>query len=137
MIGSISVSLSWTASTDNVGVSSYNVSGVSVTVAKTQAVVDDWSGTRPVPGARINYSIAVNATGSGTATNVVFIDNIPANTTYVPGSLALDGTPVTDAVGLPDDGDYVAAPTARVRVPLGSLDTAAGTKTITFTVTIN
>ena len=118
-------------------VSSYNVSGVSVTVAKTQAVVDDWSGTRPVPGARINYSIAVSATGSGTATNVVFIDNIPANTTYVPGSLALDGTPVTDAVGLPDDGDYVAAPTARVRVPLGSLDTAAGTKTITFTVTIN
>ena len=117
--------------------STYQVAGVSVTATKTQTVVDDWSGARPVPGARINYSIAVSATGSGTATNVVFIDNIPANTTYVAGSLALNGTPVTDAVGLPDDGDYVAAPTARVRVPLGSLNTAAGTKTITFTVTIN
>lgn len=117
--------------------STYLVAGISVTAVKTQTVVDDWSGARPVPGARINYSIAVSATGSGTAANVVFIDNIPANTTYVAGSLALNGTPVTDLVGLPDDGDYVAAPTARVRVPLGSLDTSSGTKTITFTVTIN
>jgi uncharacterized repeat protein (TIGR01451 family) len=115
----------------------YAISGVSVTAAKTQAVVDTWGGARPVPGARINYSIAVNATGSGTATNVVFTDNIPANTTYVAGSLALNGVPVTDAAGLPDDGDYLATPTARVRVPLGSLNTAAGTKTITFSVTIN
>jgi uncharacterized repeat protein (TIGR01451 family) len=117
--------------------STYEVSGVSVTATKTQTVVDDWSGSRPVPGARINYSIAVSATGTGTATNVVFTDNIPANTTYVAGSLALNGTPVSDTAGLPDDGDYSAAPTPRVRVPLGSLDTAAGTKTITFTVTIN
>jgi uncharacterized repeat protein (TIGR01451 family) len=117
--------------------STYLIAGVSVTATKTQTVVDDWGGARPVPGARINYSIAVGATGTGTATNVVFTDNIPANTTYVAGTLALNGTPVSDAVGLPDDGDYVATPTARVRVPLGSLDSAAGTKTITFSVTIN
>jgi uncharacterized repeat protein (TIGR01451 family) len=115
----------------------FEISGISVIAAKTQTVVDAWGGARPVPGARINYSIAVSATGSGTATNVVFTDNIPANTTYVAGSLALNGVPVTDAVDLPDDGDFVATPIARVRVPLGSLNTAAGTKTITFTVTIN
>jgi uncharacterized repeat protein (TIGR01451 family) len=117
--------------------STYEVSGVTVTAAKSQTTVDAWGGSRPVPGARINYSIAVSATGSGTATNVVFIDNISANTTYVAGSLALNATPVSDAAGLPDDGDYVATPIARVRVPLGSLNTAAGTKTITFSVTIN
>jgi len=122
------------------GDTTYLIAGVSVTAAKTQAVVDTWGGSRPVPGARINYSIAVNTTGTGTATNVVFTDNIPPNTTYVPGSLALDAVAVTDAVDLPDDGDYVAAsgPTpARIRVPLGSLNTAAGTKTVTFSVVIN
>jgi uncharacterized repeat protein (TIGR01451 family) len=118
----------------------YQISGVTVTANKTQAVVDNFGGSRPVPGARINYTIAVSASGSGTATNVVFTDNIPANTTYVPGSLALNGTAVTDAADLPDDGDFAAASgpnPARVRVPLGSLNTGAGTKTITFSVLIN
>ena len=118
----------------------YLVAGVSITAAKTQTVVDSWGGARPVPGARINYSIAVNATGTGTATNVIFTDNIPSNTTYVPGSLALNAVAVTDAVDLPDDGDYAPAsgPTsARVRVPLGSLNSASGTRTITFSVVIN
>lgn len=115
----------------------FEISGVSVTATKTQTVVDDWSGSRPVPGARINYSIAVSATGSGTATNVVFTDNIPANTTYVAGSLALNSVAITDAADPANDGDYSAAPVPRVSVPLGSLNTAAGTQTITFTVTIN
>ncbi len=115
----------------------YQIAGVSVTATKTQTVVDDWGGARPVPGARINYSIAVSATGAGTATNVVFSDNIPVNTTYVPGSLALNSVAITDAADPANDGDYSAAPTPRVSVPLGSLNTAAGTKTITFTVTIN
>jgi len=116
----------------------YRIAGVNVSAVKTQTVVDNFGGgSRPVPGARINYSIAVSASGSGTATNVVFTDNIPANTTYVPGSLALNAVAVTDAAGLPDDGDFSATPTPRVRVPLGTLDAAAGTKTITFSVTIN
>lgn len=137
--GAVDAVIGVTTGTDS-GDTTYLIAGVSVTANKTQAVVDAWSGSRPVPGARINYTIAVNATGTGTATNVVFTDNIPANTTYVPGSLALDSVAVTDAVDLPDDGDYAPAsgPTpARVRVPLGSLNTAAGTRTITFSVVIN
>jgi uncharacterized repeat protein (TIGR01451 family) len=111
-----------------------------MTATKTQAVVDNFGGARPVPGARINYSIAVNVTGTGTATNVVFTDNIPANTTYVQGTLALNAVAITDAADAANDGDYAPAAgavPARVRVPLGSLTTASGTKTITFAVTID
>jgi hypothetical protein len=68
---------------------------------------------------------------------VVFTDNIPANTTYVAGSLARNSVAITDAADPANDGDYSAAPVPRVSVPLGSLNTAAGTQTITFTVTIN
>jgi uncharacterized repeat protein (TIGR01451 family) len=103
---------------------------------KSQAVVDQFGGARPVPGARINYSIAVNATGSGTATGAVFNDNIPANTTYVPGTLRLNGAALTDGADL-DAGDFSAAPTARVRVQLGNLTQASGSQTIEFAVTIN
>ena len=91
-----------------------------------------------MPGARINYSIAVNATGSGTATNVVFTDNIPANTTYVPGSLALNAVAVTDAVDPADDGDYVGCSDARACACRSARSAPpSGTQTITFTVTIN
>ena len=129
-----------TTGADGDASSRYNVLGISMTATKTQTVVDDWGGARAVPGARINYSIAVNMTGSATATNAVFTDNIPANTTYRPGTLALDSVALTDAVDSVDDADYAAAVgvnPARVRVALGSLSAASGTKTITFTVTIN
>jgi uncharacterized repeat protein (TIGR01451 family) len=125
-----------TTGADGEADSTYLVSGVTLTAAKTQTVLDQFGGTRPVPGARINYSIAVSATGSGTAANAVFTDNIPANTTYVPGTLALDSVPLSDGADA-DAGDYSATAPARVRVALGALSTASGTKTITFAVTIN
>lgn len=129
-----------TTGADGEADSSYTVTAVSVTAAKTQTVVDQFGGSQPVPGARINYSIAVNVTGSGTATNAVFTDNIPANTTYVPGTLRLNTLPLSDGVDT-DAGDFAAAvpPTtpARVRVALGSLTTASGPQTVTFAVTIN
>ena len=89
-----------------------------------------------MPGARINYSIAINLIGSGTATNAVFTDDIPANTTYVPGTLRLNTLPLSDAVDT-DAGDYTATTPAHVRVALGSLTTASGPQTVTFAVTIN
>jgi uncharacterized repeat protein (TIGR01451 family) len=114
----------------------YVVQGVSLTAVKTQAVLDPFSGSSPVPGARINYSIVVNMTGSGTATGAVFSDEIPANTTYVAGTLTLNAQPLTDAVG-DDAGDYSAAAPARVRVVLGDLASTSGPQTVTFAVTIN
>jgi uncharacterized repeat protein (TIGR01451 family) len=125
-----------TSGADGEATSDYVVSGVSMTAAKSQVVVDQFGANRPLPGARINYSVVINVTGSGSATNAVFTDNIPANTTYVPGTLQLNATPLSDAADA-DAGDYLAAPTARVRVALGTLTTASGPQTVTFAVTIN
>jgi uncharacterized repeat protein (TIGR01451 family) len=114
----------------------YLVSSVTLGVAKTQVVIDQFGGARPVPGARINYSIAVNATGSGTATGAVFSDNIPVNTTYVPGTLRLNGGALTDGADV-DAGDFSTTPAPRIRVQLGNLTQASGSQTIEFAVTIN
>lgn len=114
----------------------YLVSGVTVNAVKTQTVVDQFGGARPVPGARINYSIAVSATGTGTATAAVFSDNIPANTTYVPGTLRLNNAALTDGADV-DAGDFSTTPAAHVHVTLGNLTQASGTQTIEFAVTIN
>lgn len=114
----------------------YLVSGVTLAVVKSQTVLDQFGGARPVPGARVTYSIAVSATGTGTATAAVFADNVPANTTYVPGTLRLNGAALTDGADV-DAGDYAATPTARVRVTLGNLTQASGSQTIEFAVTIN
>ncbi|MEZ5499165.1 MAG: hypothetical protein R3E77_07020 [Steroidobacteraceae bacterium] len=114
----------------------YLVSDVLVNAVKSQTVVDQFGGTRPIPGARINYSIAVNVTGSGTATAAAFVDNIPVNTTYVPNSLQLNGAPLTDATDA-DAGQFVPSPQALVRVTLGNLTQASATQTIQFSVTIN
>jgi uncharacterized repeat protein (TIGR01451 family) len=114
----------------------YLVAGLAVTAVKSQSVVDQFGGARPVPGARINYTIVVNATGSGSAANSVFTDNIPANTTYVPGTLRLNSAVLSDAADA-DAGDFVAAPAARVLVQLGNITQASGSQTIQFAVTIN
>jgi len=125
-----------TSGADGEADSTYVVGGVSLTASKTQAVVDQFGGTQPVPGARINYSIVINVTGSGTAANAVFTDNIPANTTYVAGTLRLNTLQLSDGADA-DAGDYTAAAPAHVRVALGSLTTASGPQTVTFAVTIN
>ncbi|HEY6126284.1 MAG TPA: hypothetical protein VIV63_16650, partial [Steroidobacteraceae bacterium] len=103
---------------------------------KSQTVVDQFGGTRPLPTARINYTITVQAVGSGSAANTVFSDNIPANTTYVPGTLRLNSTALSDAAA-DDAGEFISTPSARMRVTLGTLTQASGTQTIQFAVTIN
>jgi len=113
----------------------YLVAGVTVNAAKTQAIVDQFGGSRPVPGARINYTVVVTVTGSGTATAAAFLDNIPDNTTYVAGSLRLNNAALTDGADV-DAGSYETTPDERVRVQLGNL-TSVGSQTIQFAVTIN
>lgn len=114
----------------------YLVQGVTVTATKSQAVVDQFGGTHALPGARINYSIVVNAVGTGTAATAVFADNIPAGTSYVPGTLTLNGGALTDTAD-GDVGAYETTPQPRVRVQLGNLLQASGTQTIQFAVLIN
>jgi len=125
-----------TTGADGEATGEYLVSGVTVNAVKTQAVADQFGGTRPIPGARINYTIVVSATGTGTASASVFNDDIPANTTYVPGTLRLNSVALSDGADA-DAGDFSTTPAARVRVQLGNLTQASGSQTIQFAVTIN
>ncbi len=53
------------------------------------------------PGTVIQYQLVVVITGSGTVQSVLVSDDIPANTTYIAGSIRVNGTVRTDAA----DGD--------------------------------
>jgi uncharacterized repeat protein (TIGR01451 family) len=114
----------------------YSVEALQISAVKSQSVLDQFGGTRPLPGARINYQIVVTATGTGNATTVNFTDAIPANTTYVAGSLVLNSVALSDTTGN-DVGEYTTSPTPRVLVSLGNLTAASGPQTIAFAVTIN
>jgi uncharacterized repeat protein (TIGR01451 family) len=113
----------------------YLVGDILVSAVKSQAVLDPFGGSQPIPGAAITYQIVVTATGTGVALGTAFTDPIPASTTYVPGSLRLNGAPLTDAADA-DAGSFVLGPT-RVAVSLGDLTSAAGPQTIDFRVTID
>ena len=113
----------------------YLVGDILLSALKSQAVLDPFGGNQPIPGAAITYQIVVTATGTGVAMGVAFTDPIPGSTTYVAGSLRLNGAPLTDAADA-DAGSFALAP-ARVAVGLGNLTSAAGPQTIDFRVTIN
>jgi uncharacterized repeat protein (TIGR01451 family) len=114
----------------------YLVGDIQVSAVKSLTVLDPFGGNRPLPGAAITYQVVVTAAGSGAALGAVLRDAIPANTTYVGGSLSLNGAPLTDAVD-GDAGSFAAAPPASVAVALGDLAAVAGPQTIVFRVTID
>jgi uncharacterized repeat protein (TIGR01451 family) len=115
----------------------YVVADITLTAVKTSTVTDPFGGSRPVPGARIRYQVVVSATGTGTATGTAFRDPIPANTTFVPGSIRLNGNTITDSTADADAGGYATSPAAAVQVALGDLTQASGPQTLVFDVTIN
>ena len=121
---------------DSVLFGEYLVADVQLTAVKSQTILDQFGGARPLPGARINYQIVVTPSGSGTATNAAVNDLIPANTTYVANSLQLNGAALSDTADS-DVGTFVSAPAAEVRVTLGNLTSASGAQTVQFAVTIN
>lgn len=107
-----------------------------VSVAKSAAVKDQSGSNIPMSGSTITYTLTITASGNGTATGIVITDPIPANTTYVTGTLKLNGTPLTDAIDA-DAGDVGGTTAGEVTVGLGDMTGATGTKTITFDVKIN
>lgn len=114
----------------------YIVGDAQLSLVKSALVVDPSGGVRPQSGARIDYQVVVNVSGSGTARAVDFDDAIPANTTYLPGSLRLNGAALSDASD-GDGGEFQSGATPRVRVALGDLTQASGPRTVAFAVTIN
>ena len=117
---------------------SYRIVALSAQVAilKSAVVVDPFGGSQPVAGATITYELSVIATGTGSTNDVVVSDAIPLNTSYNPGTLMLDGTPVTDAVD-GDQGDMGGTTPGAITVSLGDVAVGGPGKTITFTVTID
>jgi uncharacterized repeat protein (TIGR01451 family) len=109
---------------------------VTMTAVKTQSFADTLNGTRPIPRATITYSIAITPGGTGTATAAAFNDDIPASTSFKPGSIKLNGATLTDATG-DDAGQFLSAPAAHISVTLGNLTQASGVQTVEFAVTIN
>jgi uncharacterized repeat protein (TIGR01451 family) len=114
----------------------YLIASLQLTAVKSQTVVDQFGGSRALPGARINYQIVITATGSGTAVAAAFADLIPTSTTYVAGSLELNNATLTDQAA-DDAGQYATTPAPEVRVSLGDLTSASGPQTVEFAVTIN
>ncbi len=113
----------------------YFVVAPALTVTKTSAVISDpfnlLVNPKAIPGATMEYTITVvNAAAGAPATGVVVADVIPANTTYLPASILLNGAAVADATG------FSAAPTPTVSVNAGAL-AAGSTATLKFRVTIN
>lgn len=93
-------------------------------------------------GDTLEYTLQLTNIGDDPADDVVVADAIPTNTTYVDGSLTIDGVSMSDAAG-DDLGELAASPT-RVVARLGTGATAAtggrigigDTTTVTFRVVV-
>ncbi len=114
----------------------YLVSDVLVNVSKSQLVADPFGGNEPIPGATLTYTITVNVASTGTATNSVVQDAIPALTTFVANSITLNGAAISDAADA-DAGELDTTVVPTVVVRLGDLTQASGPQTIVFQVTID
>ncbi len=111
-------------------------SGSTVSLLKSVVINDPLGGNQPMPGAVLTYRIDVSVSGTGNANGLVITDPIPANTTYLPGSLRLNTTPLTDALDA-DSGDVGGTTANTVTVNLGDVSPSSATQTIYFDVTIN
>lgn len=118
----------------------YTVQAAALTVTKTSRVVSDpvnlAVNPKAIPGATIEYCIAiVNAAGSATATGLSVSDTLPVQTTFVAGSLKIDGT----KTGSTCDANGVAGGAYSNGVVSGTLSSVAGgaSRTLVFQVTVN
>ena len=103
-----------------------------VDLIKSATVRDPFGGTGIVPGATITYAIRAEVRGSGSVSDLVVTDAAPADTTYVAGSLKLDGATLTDAA----DADAGRSSTSGISVDLGTVS-GGSSHTVTFQVTID
>ncbi|WP_239026847.1 isopeptide-forming domain-containing fimbrial protein [Geomonas oryzisoli] len=110
---------------------------------KTVQLVADANGDGLVdPGDELQYTITMTNSGAPPATGVLFTDAIPANTTYVPNSVRLNGAAVADAaagVSPLTNGIGVVSPGVTPPAPPATAGTlaAGGTGVVTFKVQVN
>ena len=118
----------------------YTVSTATLTVAKTSRVISDpinnSSDPKLIPGAVVEYCIAVsNAAGGAAADSVTITDSLPSTLTFVAGSIYLNAT-VTSGVCNADGtaGGSFSSPT--VTGTLSSI-AAGATRALRFHATVN
>jgi uncharacterized repeat protein (TIGR01451 family) len=114
----------------------YYIVGPSLVATKVAAVqADALQPTNPkaIPGATVQYTITLTNSGAAAANAVVIGDAIPANTTFVCGSMTLNGSPVADPP------NCATTPPASLSANVGTLgNTGPGNvATFVFRVTIN
>ena len=85
-------------------------------------------------GEILNYTITYSASGPSSAANFTIQDLIPLRTSYVPGTLRLNGTPLTDVVG--DDAGRFEGGGHRVVFTIGDI-TGGDTGVVSFQVRID
>ncbi|WGL18478.1 hypothetical protein PVT68_09305 [Microbulbifer bruguierae] len=114
----------------------YQVSLVQASFTKSQSVADPFGGSSAVQGSIITYTLTFSVSGSGEITNVILSDNVPDNTSYVAGSITLNGAGKSDVA----DSDEVrfdsSATPPRIEINIGTV-TAPATHTVTFQVEID
>ena len=108
------------------------VAAATVTLTKSAVIVDPLGGNEPIPGAIITYTITAVVAGSGSVSGLAITDGVPANTTYVPGSITLGGVAQTDVV----DADAGSLASNIVTVSLGTI-AGGNSRVVTFRTTIN
>ncbi len=105
-------------------------------------VVDNGSPGIVDPGDVLRYNISIVNIGATAATGAVFIDGVPANTTYIANSVTLNGIPV----GQPDNGVSpltigIDVSSSDITPPLpaagSGMLSAGGTAVVTFDVQVN
>ncbi|QUT04889.1 hypothetical protein KFK14_17950 [Sphingobium phenoxybenzoativorans] len=100
-------------------------------VVKSQQVVAPDGTSSPVSGATITYRLEVVTRSSARLTAAQLADPIPAGTTYLPGSLKIDGASLSDAADA-DNGRFEGS---SILVALGDIDQPT-TRVVTFQVKI-
>ncbi len=121
-----------TTGADGVDRGTYIIQSATMSFVKSATVLDPFAGTKSVPGSIITYTLVATISGTGTLTNLAIGDVIPANTTFQPGTITMQGSPMTDAA----DADAAQFAANAVTVQLGSV--AGGqTRTVTFKARIN
>jgi uncharacterized repeat protein (TIGR01451 family) len=100
-------------------------------VVKSQQVVAPDGTSSPVSGATITYRLEVISRSSARLTAAQLADPIPAGTTYLPGTLQIDGVTLSDA----NDADNGRFDGSSILVALGDIDQPT-TRVVTFQVKI-
>lgn len=104
-----------------------------VQLVKSVVLRDPFGGTGAVKGTVATFTIEATVGGSGAVNNLTITDPIPTGTTYAPGSLRLDGNPLTDAA---DSDAGTGSNTSGINVRIGNAP--AGTRrSVSFNVVVD